>query len=84
MRENPASTAFGQRGDGQCLGQTRHTLQQDVSVRQETDQQAIHQMALPHDDLAHLRTERIDEEAFALDAFVEFLDVDDFAHVRYE
>ncbi len=37
----------------------------------ETDQQAIHQMALPHDDLAHLRTERIDEEAFALDAFVE-------------
>ncbi len=37
-------------------------------------------MALPDDDLAHLGAERINEDRFAFDAFVEFLDVDDFTH----
>ena len=51
-----------------------------MSVRQQPDQQRVDQMALPHDDLAHFRAERIDEYRFAFDALVEFLDVDDFAH----
>jgi len=51
-----------------------------VSVRQQPDQQRVDQMALPHDDLAHFRAERIDEYRFAFDPLVEFFDVDDFAH----
>ena len=71
---------FCQRGDGQRLGQSGHAFQQDMSVRQQPDQQRVDQVALPHDDLAHFRAERIDEYRFAFDALVEFLDVDDFAH----
>ena len=51
-----------------------------MAVRQQADQQRVYQMALADDDLAHFRTERIHEDAFAFDALVEFLDVDDFAH----
>jgi len=59
---------------------SRHAFQQNVAVRQQADQQRVYQMALADDDLAHFRTERIHEDAFAFDALVEFLDVDDFAH----
>ena len=71
---------LGQRGDGQCLGQSRDALEEDVPVRKQADQQRIDQMALADDDLAHFRAQRIDEDRFAFDALVEFLDVDDFAH----
>jgi hypothetical protein len=71
---------FGQRGDGERLGQSGHPFEQDVAVGEQADEQRVHQVGLSHDDLAHLRAERIHENAFALDALVEFLDVDDFAH----
>ena len=64
----------------QLKKQSRHAFQQNVAVRQQADQQRVYQMALADDDLAHFRTERIHEDAFAFDALVEFLDVDDFAH----
>ena len=80
MRRESGVDGLCERGDGQRLGQSRHAFQQNVAVRQQTDQQRVDQMALTDDDLAHFGAERIDEDAFAFDALVEFLDVDDFAH----
>ena len=52
-----------------------------MPVGEQTDQQRIDQVALADDYLAHFGAQRIDEDRFAFDALVEFLDVDDFAHV---
>ena len=72
--------SLGQRGDGQGFGQSGDSFEEDVPVGEQADQQRVDQMALSHDDLAHFGAERIDEDRFAFDALVEFLDVDDFAH----
>ena len=70
-----------QRRDGQRLGQSRDAFQQDVAVRQQADQQRVDQVFLADDHLAHLQVQRIDEDAFALDPLVEFLDIDYFTHI---
>ena len=75
MRENPASTALA------SVVMARDSFEEDVPVGEQADQQRVDQMALAHDDLAHFGTERIDEDRFAFDSLVEFLDVDDFAHL---
>ena len=71
---------LGQRGDGQRFGQPRHAFQQDVPVGEQADQQGVDQVILSDNHLAHFAAQRIDEDAFAFDPFVEFLDVDDFTH----
>ena len=54
-----------------------------MAVGQQTDQQGVDQMALTDDHLTHLRAERVDEDRFALDPLIEFLDIDYFAHKLY-
>ena len=73
---------FGQRGDGQRFGQPRHAFQQDVPVGEQADQKGVDQVILSDNHLTHFAAQRIDEDAFAFDPFVEFLDVDDFTHFR--
>ena len=72
-----------ERRNRQRLGKTRHAFQEDVAVRQQTDQQRVDQMGLTDDHLAHLGAQRVDEDRLPLDAFVEFLDIDDFTHGCY-
>lgn len=43
----------------------------------------VDQMGLTDDHLAHLGAQRVDEDRLPLDAFVEFLDIDDFTHGCY-
>ena len=47
---------------------------------EQADQQGVDQVILSDNHLAHFAAQRIDEDAFAFDPFVEFLDVDDFTH----
>ena len=44
---------LGQSVYSQCLGQTRHTFEKDMAVREQTYQQVLHQLFLPDNDLAH-------------------------------
>lgn len=71
---------LSQRGNGQGFGQTRHTLEQDMSVCEQADKQCIDQMFLTDNHFAHLHIQRIDEDAFAFDTFVELFDVDNLTH----
>src|SRR5258708_6399938 len=51
-----------QRADRERLGQPRNPLQQDVAIRQQADQQPIHQLLLPYNDLANFPTQLVDPD----------------------
>ncbi len=74
--------SLGKSGDGEGLGKPRNALQKDMAVGQQADQKRVHEVLLADDDLTHLHLEGVHEEAFALDALAEFLDIYDFAHFR--
>ena len=66
--------------DETCVPEVINARQQDMAVGKQADEQRVDQVALPDDDFADFAAQRVDEDRFAFDAFVEFLDVDDFAH----
>ena len=72
-----------QSSDSQRLRQARHTLQQNVSVGQESNQKCIDEVLLTNDNLAHLGAQSIHKEALTLDALVQLLDVDNIAHISF-
>ena len=45
---------FGKRAHQDGLAQARHAFQKGVAARQQGDQQVVHQLALPDDDLLQL------------------------------
>ena len=69
-----------QRLDSQGLGQTRNTFQQDVSVAQETYQQALYQMLLADNNLIHTHCQGIYKGTLTLDALLEFTNINRIAH----
>ena len=73
---------FGERRYGKRLGKSRYPLQQDVPVGKEAYQQGVDEVPLSHDDFPYLPAQRIHEQAFALDALVQFIDVYYFVHFR--
>ena len=38
---------------GKCLGQTRHTFKQNMTIAQERDEQRLYKMFLSNDNLVH-------------------------------
>ncbi len=58
--------------DSQGLCQARHTFEQDMSVAQKSDEQALYQVFLTHDDLVHSEGQRINKGTLTLDAFLQF------------
>ena len=54
-----------------------------MSARKEANQQRINQVLLADNHLADLHTQRIYKDALFFDAFVEFFDVNEFAHCLY-
>ena len=67
-------------GDGQSLCQTGNTFEQNVSARQQSDEQRVDQMFLTYNDFAHLHIEGVNKYAFAFDLCVEFFDIYNFTH----
>ena len=47
-----------------------------MSVGEQAYEQVFDELLLAHDDLVHLHREYVHECAFALDAVIQFLDVD--------
>jgi len=66
----------GEGFDGHGLGQTRHALQQDVAIREQTDEQALDHIVLADDHLAHFGGDLFDKGAFALDFSLDGLNID--------
>ena len=71
---------LGQSSDGQCLGQSGHTFEQHVTVRQQANHQALDHMFLSHNVFAHLHYQSVHDGALTFDALVQFLDVYRFVH----
>ena len=72
-----------QRLYGEGLSQARNTLQQDVSVAQQTDQQTLYQVLLTHDHLIHTHRQGIYKRTLALDALLQFANVNSCLHKFY-
>ena len=49
-----------------------------MPVGEESDEQVLHQLLLPDDDLAHLKGQHVHESALLLDAVIQFFDVNTF------
>ena len=56
---------------GQCLGKTRHTLQQYVTICKESYQQILHKMFLPHYHLVHLHCDNVYKSTLFLNSLIE-------------
>ena len=67
--------------DSKGLGQSRHTLEQYVTVAQQSNHHALHHVFLSDDVLAQFHDQRIDKGTLALYALVEFLYVHCFVHI---
>ena len=52
---------FRESAYGQCLRQSWHTFEQNMSIRKEGYLQILHEMLLSYDDLTHLHREQIHE-----------------------
>ena len=65
----------GQRADGQCLRQPRYPFEQDVSVREQPDQQTFDHVTLSHDDLADLGQDVLHKRALFPNSFVDLTDI---------
>ena len=55
--------SLGEGADGKGLGKARDSLEQDVAVCKQGDEQILYQVLLPHDHLAHLQGEHVHEPA---------------------
>jgi hypothetical protein len=66
--------AGGEGADGQGLGQAGHTLEEDVAVAEEADQETPDESLLADHDAAHLLGEGLDPGIGLLDTTIEFLD----------
>ena len=66
-----------QGGDGQCLGQARNALDQQMGVAQQPDLQPFEQIALPDDHLLELLADRLQEPALTFDLRTNLGDVHD-------
>ena len=64
-----------QRLDSQRLGQTRHTFQQNVTIAQQADEQALHEVLLAYNHLIHAQSEGIYKRTLALYALLEFTNI---------
>ena len=64
-----------ERADGECFGQSRHTLEENVSVGEESDEQGLREMGLPHHDARHTFGERLDETGVRLNVGVQRADI---------
>ena len=58
------------RAHRQCLGQARHALEQDMAAGEQTEQQAIDEVALADDDAAHRAIKGVEASAHGLDVVV--------------
>ncbi len=58
--------------DSQGFCQARYAFEQDMSVAQKTDKQALDQVFLPYDDLIHTEGQGVYEGTLTLDAFLQF------------
>ena len=65
---------------GQGLGEARHAFEEDVAVGEQGHQKGFHKMTLSHDGLVHAVGYKADEIALACNEFVEFANIDAFAH----
>ena len=60
----------------QRLGKSRNAFEQHVAIGQKTHQQPVHQIFLPHHDLAHFRKKRVNPLTVFLDLMGEFGGID--------
>ena len=65
--------ARGEGAHGQRLGQPGHALKEDVTIGQETHDQALDKKLLPHHHFTHFGEERLHPLAAALHLFVQFV-----------
>ena len=64
--------ALSQSLDRKGFGKTGHPLEQDVSIGQQTDDQAVDQVFLTNDDATHLLAKKVHPGCFGLYAFLFF------------
>lgn len=57
------------------LCQSRHALEQDMPVAEESDEKGVDEMFLSHDDAVHSHGEVGNERALLFDPHVEFTDI---------
>src|SRR5207237_482327 len=60
--------------DGERLGEAGHTLEEDVAIAEQANEDALEHVALADDDLTGLLVEDLDEGAFFLHLFGERAD----------
>ena len=66
--------AGGERADGQGLGKAWNSLEENVAIAQQSDDQAADQPLLADNHAAHLLSEGFDPGTGLLDAAIELLD----------
>ena len=69
-----------QRLDGKRLGEARHTLEKDVAIAQQADEQGVNKMFLTYDNLVHAMGQIRHESALLLYSDVQFSDINSFCH----
>jgi hypothetical protein len=67
--------ALRQCTDRRGLRQSRHPFQQDMSIRQQPNQQSVDEMALSHDGFRHFLLDSRDERVQRLDLFIQLFNL---------